>query len=92
MLPMQYLLSEKLSEIDYQYKKIFLVNWKEEMIFNDEIPKEAVAIWFGVLEYENQMKEHPFQEIATYALAYLTTPTSNAVFERVFLHMAKVKT
>ena len=50
MLLMQHLLSEKLSEIDCQYRKIFLVNWNDEMIFNDEMPKEAVAFWSGVLE------------------------------------------
>ena len=70
MLPMQHLLSKKLSEINCQYKKIFLVNWKEVMVFNDEVPK-TVAFWSGILEYKNQRKYHPFPKVAMYALACL---------------------
>ena len=61
------------------------------MVFNYSIPNKAVKLWSGVLEYENQMKEHPFEEVASYTLACHTTLMSNDVVRRIFSHMTNVK-
>ena len=91
-LPMQYLMVDKLSEIDNQYRNIFLVNWRDEPVFKDGIPQEAVPFWSGVLQYQNSVQEFPFADLAAYALACLTTPTNNAVVERIFSYVTNVKT
>eukprot|EP00112_Aurelia_sp_Birch-Aquarium-sp1_P006031 Seg16732.1 transcript_id=Seg16732.1/GoldUCD/mRNA.D3Y31 product="hypothetical protein" protein_id=Seg16732.1/GoldUCD/D3Y31 len=85
-------MADKLSEIDNQYRNIFLVNWREEPVFKDGIPQEAVPFWSGVLHYQNSVQEFPFADLAAYALACLTTPTSNAVVERIFSYVTNVKT
>ena len=65
------------------------------MVFNGKKLKEAVKFWCGVFEYENHMKEHSFEELSSYSLPFsnypLTTPMSNAVFERIFPHVTNVK-
>eukprot|EP00794_Sanderia_malayensis_P009867 gene9867-biopygen8124 len=91
-LPMQHLMADKLTEIDNQYRKVFLVNWSEEPMFKEGIPKESVPFWSGVLRYQNSALEYPFADLATYALSCLTTPTSNAVVERIFSYVTNVKT
>eukprot|EP00795_Rhopilema_esculentum_P000533 gene533-10216_t len=89
---MQHLMVDKLSEIDNQYRNIFFVNWREEPVFKDGIPQEAVAFWSGVHQYQNSVQEFPFTDLAAHALACLTTPTSNAVVERIFSYATNVKT
>eukprot|EP00795_Rhopilema_esculentum_P002040 gene2040-17605_t len=91
-LPMQHLMVDKLSEIDNQYRNIFLVNWREEPVFKDGIPQEAVAFWSGVHQYQNSVQEFPFTDLAAHALACLTTPTSNSIVERIFSYVTNVKT
>ena len=59
---------------------------------HDGIPQEAVAFWSGVHQYQNSVQEFPFTDLAAYALTCLTTPTSNAVVERIFSFVTNVKT
>ena len=91
-LPMQHLINEKIAEIDNQYRSILSVDWKETNVFKDGIPTEAVSFWSGVLEYQNLLGNSTYHDLATYALACLTTPTSNAVVERMFSYVTGVKT
>ena len=91
-LPMQHIINEKIQEIDDQYRSILYVNWSENGVFKDGIPTEAVSFWSGVLEYQNLLGNNPYHDLATYALACLTTPTSNAVVERMFSYVTAVKT
>ena len=91
-LPMQHLINEKLQEIDNQYRRILYVNWNENGVFKDGIPSEAVSFWSGVLNYQNLLGNNPYHDLATYALACLTTPTSNAVVERMFSYVTAIKT
>lgn len=91
-LPMQHLINEKIQEIDNQYRSILHVNWNENGVFKDGIPTEAVSFWSGVLEYQNLLGNNTYHDLATYALACLTTPTSNAVVERMFSYVTAIKT
>lgn len=68
------------------------VNWNENGVLKDGIPVEAVSFWSGVLEYKNLLGNNPYHHLATYALACLTTPTSNAVVERMFSYVTAIKT
>ena len=45
-----------------------------------------------VLLHQRGDGERPYKEIASYALAALTIPTSNAIVERIFSHVTNVKT
>ncbi len=91
-LPMQHLIREKFEEIDNQYRSIQYVDWQESRVFKDGIPPDAVSFWSGVREYHNLTGSITFGDLATYALACLTTPTSNAVVERVFSYVTGTKT
>ena len=72
-LPMQHLINEKINEIDNQYRSILCVNWNENRVFKDGVPAEAVSFWSGVLEYQNLLGNNPYHDLATYAIACLTT-------------------
>ena len=91
-LPMQHLMAENMSEIDNQYCKIILVNWKDEATFSNGIPQGAVDFWSAILMYKNNMGEQSFKDYASYALACLTTRTSNAIVERIFSYVTNIKT
>ena len=84
-LPMQHHINEKVQEIDNQYRYILYVDWQESGVFKDGIPTEAVSFWSGVLDYRNLVGNSTYGDLAAYALACLTTPTSNAVVERIFI-------
>ena len=91
-LPMQHLINEKVQEIDNLYRSILYVDWQESGVFKDGIPTDAVSFWSGVLDYRNLVGNSTYGDLAAYALACLTTPTSNAVVERIFIcHMNKDK-
>ena len=87
-LPMIHLAGEKIDEIDNQYRSTLYVNWREGGIFEEGIPSDSVNFWSGVLTYRNGR----FGDLATYALVCLTTPTSNAVVERMFSYVTGIKT
>ncbi|CAB3986321.1 zinc finger MYM-type 6-like [Paramuricea clavata] len=87
-LPMQHLIHEKIDEIDNQYRSILYVNWQESGTFEDGIPNDTISFLSGVLEYQDGQ----FEDLATFALACLTTPTSNAVVERMFSYVTRIKT
>ena len=53
--------------------------------FKDDIPTDAVSFWSGVLDYPNLVGYSTYGDLAAYALACLTTSTSNAVVERIFI-------
>jgi hypothetical protein len=90
-LPLPHLMSNK-DIIETQYRKISLQNWKDETVFDGEVPENAVKFWAGILKYTLRNGEHPYQELAVYALSALSIPVSNAVVERVFSHVTCVKT
>ena len=90
-LPMQYLIKgDVLSTIDEQYRKIKFIDWAKEM--KEGIPQDSSKFWAAVFLYKNALGERPFKELASYALSCLTTPTSNAVVERIFSYVTAVKT
>ena len=91
-LPMEHLIEADMSTLDDQYRKILLINWASDASFKDGVPNDAVEFWSVVYEHQNMLGNRPFAELATYALACLTTPTSNAVIERIFSHVTNVKT
>ncbi|KAG7159827.1 putative hAT family C-terminal dimerization region-containing protein 16 [Homarus americanus] len=57
-----------------------------------KFPEMLYSLWSGVLQYKNSTDKRPFEELGTYAMACLTTPTSNAVVERIFSTVTNVKT
>ena len=92
-LPMHHLIhGTQMANIDEQYHKIKFVDWKSKAAFNDGISENPVVFWKMVCFYNNIPGETPFNELATYALSCLTTPTSNAVVERLLSYVTAVKT
>ena len=91
-LPFKHLIKDKEDLIDNQYRKILLHIWEEEEVFKDGMPREAVPFWKGILEHQDSTMEHPYKDLALYALACLSTPISNATVERVFSQVALLKT
>ena len=89
---MLHLITEEMSEVDDQYRKILYVNWASEEIFSEGIPDDSVKFWSRVLDHKDLLGNRPFAALANYALACLTTPTSNAVVERIFSYVTCVKT
>ena len=60
------------------------------MAFNDNIPKEAVTFRSGVFEYENQMKEHSFEELASCFLVCLGTQCKDKAEERIAVKLLSI--
>ena len=89
---MQHLINEKVQEIDNQYRSILYVDWQESGVFKDGIPTDAVSFWSGVLDYRNLVGNSTYGDLTAYGLACLTTPTSNAVVERIFSYVTGIKT
>ncbi|KAG7165317.1 hypothetical protein Hamer_G007114, partial [Homarus americanus] len=78
-LPMLHLAKNNSDEIEQQYRKITVTDWRLENVFeNNEIPDDTTKFWLGVYHHEN------FKELAAYALNCLVTPTSNAIVDRIF--------
>ena len=91
-LPMQHLIhGEDMSKIVEKYRKTKFVDWALQTVFKDGIPVNAGKFWVSVFSYNNTLGEKPFQELAKYALSCMTTPTSNAVVERIFSYVTAVK-
>ena len=90
-LPMAFLMGDKISQIEDQYRKILHVVWNEEDCFQDGIPKESVQFWIKVSQYTDMSGDHPYSDLARYALSCLSLPVSNACVERVFSQMAAIK-
>ena len=63
-------------------------NLEHIRLHEEGIPSDSVSFWSGVLTYRNGR----FGDLARYALACLTTPTSNAVVERMFSYVTGIKT
>ena len=78
-------------EIQNQYRKIILNIWRDEPIFGGELPKDSATFWSKILKFHRSDGIYPFKELATYALAALSIPVSNAVVERTFTHVTWVK-
>ena len=91
-LPLPHLRSEKVNEIEEQYRKIVHRNWKQDSSFDGTIPDTAVEFWSRVAEVQTSLGDKPFKELAAYALNCLTTPVSNAVVERTFSLLSSIKT
>ena len=92
MLPMQHLIKSEEYVIKEQYRKILRVSRDEESTFDRKVPKNSVEFWSRVIKFRNSIGEPQFYELATYALACLSTPVSNAVVERFFSTVTNVKT
>ena len=91
-LPLPHLRSEKVNEIEEQYRKIVHRDWKQDSSFDGTIPDTAVEFWSHVAEVQTSLGDKPFKELAAYALNCLTTPVSNAVVERTFSLLSSIKT
>ncbi|KAG7171889.1 hypothetical protein Hamer_G000820, partial [Homarus americanus] len=91
-LPLPHLPNEKEDTIEQQYRKILHLSWAEKSVFYGKIPTDSLSFWSGVLQYKNSTGKRPFEELGTYAMAYLKTPTSNAVLETIFSTVTNVKT
>lgn len=91
-LPLPHLRKLREEDTEQQYRKILHLSWAEESVFNGEIPKDALSFWSGVLQYKNSAGNQPFKELGEYVMSCLTTPTSNAVVERLFSSVTCVKT
>ncbi|KAG7174183.1 putative hAT family C-terminal dimerization region-containing protein 15 [Homarus americanus] len=90
--PLPHLRSEKEDTIEQHYRKIHHLPWAEESVFDGKIPTDSISFRSGVLQYKNSTGKRPFEELGTYAMVCLTTPTSNAVVERIFSTVTNVKT
>ena len=51
-----------------------------------------MQFWAAIHSYQNGTSSYPYRLWATYALACLSTPVSNALVERVFSHVNAIKT
>ena len=93
-LPFQQMLqdSEDVDEMEEQYGKIILHPWSEEKMFEQEVPANAVQFWAAIHSYQNGTGSYPYRLLATYALACLSTPVSNALVERMFSHVNAIET
>ena len=90
-LPSQHLMGDSKDEIQNQYRKIILNIWRDEPIFGGELPKDSATFWSKILKFHRSDGIYPFKALATYALAALSIPVSNAVVERTFSHVTWVK-
>ena len=91
-LPFQNLLHDSVEEAEEQYRKILLQPWNEYEIFQSKIPDNAVEFWVAVQSFQDGTGANPYKCLATYALACLSTPVSNAFVERMFSHVNAIKT
>ena len=69
-----------------------LSGWKNLSSIGGEVPTDPLNFWSGVSKCETSLGEHPFQELADYALTCQTAPVSNAICERIFSSVTCVKT
>ncbi|XP_042882838.1 zinc finger BED domain-containing protein 5-like [Penaeus japonicus] len=84
-------LQESLELCEEQYRKILYHPWNNEEVFSSGIPEDPVNFWASIKKYEEGGRK-PYEALARYALAALTTPVSNALVERIFSHVNAVKT
>ena len=91
-LPMIHTIMGEMSAVEEEYRKIIHVDWAAESVFNGIVPTDSVDFWCGIFKYTSSTGEHPFRQLALYALTALATPVSNAICERVFSHVTNVKT
>ncbi|KAG7161438.1 hypothetical protein Hamer_G026019, partial [Homarus americanus] len=53
-LPMLHLAKNNSDEIEQQYRKISVTDWRLENVFeNNEIPDDTTKVWLGVYHHEN---------------------------------------
>ena len=92
-LPLKHLMGEDADRIEKQYERIFLQPWKTEEVFCDELqlPKDSTVFWGKVVQFRDSSDDCPYRELSMYALDCLSTPTSNAVIERIFSQVTVVK-
>ena len=92
-LPYQGLLHEKnVDEIEEQYRKVLLQPWTDEEVFHPKVPEDPIKFWAAVQCFQDGTGSYPYKLLATYALACLNTPVSNALVERMFSHVNAIKT
>ena len=85
-LPFVRLMEDNMNVIECQYRKINLVEWREEKCFAASgIPSNTFQFWQGAAKHSN------FQELSSYVLTSLITPASNATVERIFSLVTAVK-
>lgn len=69
--------------LETAYLKILFVDWKSQTQFDGEIPSDMARFWHGVSKYKDATGVLEFEGLASYALACLTFPVSNATVERL---------
>ena len=89
-LPLRHLIDD-MGAVDTQYRKIQLQIWREEAVFNGDLPKESEPFWAKIRKHQLSDGSFPYRELSNYALAALSVPVSNAIVERVFSHVTFVK-
>ena len=90
-LPFHLLLADT-SETEEQYRKSLLQPWSEEDVFQEQVLEGAVGFWVGVYDFKDCTVIYVYRQLASYALACLSTPVSNAFVERVFPCVNAIKT
>lgn len=75
---------ETLTKVDFQWKKIHTVQWKEKL--------NTSSFWIEVASYKDAIGENPFEDLVNLAFKFLSLPHSNAEVERLFSQMNLIKT
>ncbi|XP_023239670.1 uncharacterized protein LOC111638243 [Centruroides sculpturatus] len=73
-----------LTHIDFQWRKIHTIHWKET--------SSTINLWMEVAQYQDVARENPFQDLVNFVLKILLLPHSNAQIEHLFSQMNIVKT
>ncbi|XP_023239317.1 uncharacterized protein LOC111637940 [Centruroides sculpturatus] len=73
-----------LTRIDFQWRKIHTIQWKET--------SSTINPWMDVAQYRDAARENPFQDLVNFVLKFFLLPHSNAEVERLFSQMNIVKT
>lgn len=88
-LPLTFISSDKLTDIEIQYRNLLNVDWKE--VFGESVPENPIIFWKKVRNIKNAGDELMFKDLALFAFTLLSLPSSNAFVERVFSLMNIVK-
>ena len=63
-LPMLALVQGKEDVVESQYQRILFHPWKEEPLFQDEIPTDPAKFWAIIWQYEREDGERTYKELA----------------------------
>lgn len=88
-LPLTFANTEKLADMEAQYRNLLNTNWGEK--FNGNIPDDGVTFWEKVATQKNAAGALMFKELSLFAFTFFSLPSSNAAVERTFSIMNLVK-